>query len=603
MRELDEAVMKQVIGGRGLGIELLFEYCRSGIDALDPANPLILTIGPFCGTDWPSSVQTQITAKSPLTHALGGAFTWGSFGKDLASQGLTGIVITGKASEPVSCHIEKGSVYFEDAAGLWGLDTRETSVVLRERYPGASTAIIGPAGEQLAGLGTIVFDEYHTSPRTGLGAVMGSKQLKSLTIYPNTPNPQVPRDFQGLVQVKRKQVMEHPASVKLKNLGKAMLLESKNQVGDLATNNHQLTHFDGLDTIGVEELRKYVVGNKPCPGCAIECIKRVDTGTTVTEALGYEPLWGLGPRIGNGDLPFIIEIYEECLKYGIDPVGFGGITAFAMECSQRDLLEGRVLPWGDKDAVRRLLAEVVSGEGLGGELRDGSREFTLHHLETRPYAMEVKGVELSGQEPRQSQAFGLSLAVSNWGGDWGYGLPTLDVSHNLKAAEKLFPELLPEILEVTSPVHKPQLVKFSEEFNALSDSFGLCKFSCPETFAIMPDDLLEGYNAIFGEQITLDSLMALGERIINMERLFNLREGLSGEDDVLPDRFLHEPVSIEKFTGDRLTGLESTGEHMGIVNQLERMKSEYYALRGWDEGGKPEERTLRRLGLLDHIAR
>jgi aldehyde:ferredoxin oxidoreductase len=379
-----------------------------------------------------------------------------------------------------------------------------------------------------------------------------------------------------------------------------MLIRSKNQVGDLATRNHQQCSFDeAIDDIDGLAVRKLTVQNRFCTDCPIGCIRITKSGDVMTEGPEYEPIWALGPRIGNGDLHFLIQLFEECLRLGVDPIGFGGVMAFAMECYQRGLLNSEyALTWGEQQAISRFLEELVEGNGTGGALRNGTREYYRHHPETRPYAMEVKGVELSGQEPRQSKAFGLSLGVSNWGADWGYGLPTIDVANNIAAAKTLFPDEYKHILEVTSERAKAKLVCFTEAYNAISDSLGICKFACPETYALMPSDLAKARSAELGFEQTAEDLLLIGEKIINLERLINQREGFTADDDYLPERFLKEPIVVDIYEGDRLTGLKKTQNKRILTNEFYAMRQEYYNLRGWKDG-MPTTDGLKQLQILE----
>ncbi len=597
---LPPELLKQYLGGRGLGARLLYDLLKPGTPALAAGNPLIFTVGPFTGSGWPAGTQWSVTAKSPLSGGYGGGFCWGEFGIRLRHCGYMALVIKNQAKEPVVLRISEAGAEIQSAAGLWGLDAHAATDQLSQQYPGASVACIGPAGEKLSGLGCILGDRYQMILRTGLGAVMGSKKLKAVVAGPGGAPPKEGENFAAICEEMNTQVRDYPASIRLRQQGKPMLIRSKNQVGDFPTHNHQRQNFDEwIDALDGAAVERYTQSRQHCEGCPIGCVRVTKTPRVTTEGPEYEPIWALGPRIGNGNLEYLIELFDRCLKQGVDPIGFGGVVAFAMECAQRGLLQNaETLPWGNPASIDHLLCEVVEGRGLGGELRNGSRPYAQAHPETAPYAMQGKGVEMSGQEPRQSKAFGLSLAVSNWGADWGYGLPTLDVAQNQEAAQKLFADDWERVLEVHKEEGKAALVKFSEEFNALSDSLGICKFACPETTALMPQDLAKGYSAWHGHPHNAEELLATGERIINLERLINKREGFTEQDDSLPNRFLQEPITVDAYTGNRLVGLVKTGEKRTLVNHLEEMKTEYYALRGW-ENGMPGAAVLARLGLAE----
>jgi aldehyde:ferredoxin oxidoreductase len=523
----------------------------------------------------------------------------------LASAGIAAVIFTGRSDTPVYVSIADGLVHFHDAGPLWGKLTGQTASLLADSHPQSQACYIGPAGERQVGLASIVSDTYQNLIRTGMGAVMGSKLLKAVVIQTTADQALVNPEhsaFVALCQEKYKQVANHPASVRLRDVGKAMLVRTKNQVGDLASRNHQRNTFDAASNMDADALKRYVTHNVFCPGCPIGCLRFsvIKDGPYACETEGpeYEPIWALGPRIGNPDLELLIHANRLCIDLGLDQIGSAGSIAFAMELQQRGLLwhHGPSLPysldWGDAPSILGLLRAIASREGLGDILADGSRRAAgILGGDTLRYAMQSKGVELSGQEPRQSKAFGLQLAVSAWGADWGYGIPTIDIAHNRKAAERYLPHLLPELLDVSDERYKPALVVFSENFNAVCDSLGLCKFSAPETYAIGPDDVAEGLALFLGSPVSTEALLRNGADIILLERQFNAREGFDRRDDQLPERFLREPLEIDVFTGDRLTGLVPTGEKRKVVIHLEKMLDEYYILRGWDSSGRPPARA------------
>lgn len=592
-------LIKEFIGGRGLALKLLFDLIEPETDAFSPKNPLIFSPGLFCGTKWPASTQFHVSSKSPLSNGYGSAFAWGGFGIEMKKAGLDALIIIGVAQKPVYIYIEDDQISIKDAGNLWGKTTGEVDDKLLALYPGAKVCTIGPAGEKKVGLASIVSEKYQNLIRTGMGAVMGSKKLKAVVIKGSSKTDVDNAEFTRLARIKKNKVETHKASVRLREVGKAMLVKSKNQVGDLATKNHQQNTFEYAHNMDGDALKKYVTHNVFCPTCPIGCLRfsviKDGPYKCATEGPEYEPIWALGPRIGNPDLKVLIYANRLCLDLGLDQIGVGGVIAFAMECKQRGILEDDEysLEWGDAESIVGLIKDIADQKGLGRILGNGSKKAAMSiGNNALDYAMEVKGVEISGQEPRQSKAFGLQLAVSNWGADWGYGLPTIDVAHNEAVAKKYLPELMPEVLDVSDETNKAALVVFSENYNALTDSLGLCKFSAPETYAIEPDDAAEGLSAFWGEKVSRQQVLELGNKIINLERLFNVREGFNRQDDYLPSRFTKEELEIEIFTGDRLVGLVPTGEKRKVVIDLERLLDEYYQLRGWSKNGIPQSMEI-----------
>ncbi|HHY38546.1 MAG TPA: aldehyde ferredoxin oxidoreductase family protein [Clostridia bacterium] len=603
-------LLETVLGGRGLGVALLQKYVKAlcqdrVVQAFDPENPLIFSAGPFTRTGWPAATQFHVTAVSPLTRGLGGGFAWGSFGQSLSRLGLDAIVFTGASERPVYVVLSESgeSVRFEGAEDLLGLSSSGVQSTLCGRHGDVSIACTGPAADKRSYLAAIM-SEHHAVVRTGLGAVMGSKNLKAIVI-PRKSMLAGPSGFKDLEVEMASKVASHPASVRLRQYGKSILVKSKNQVGDLPTRNHQEGSFEHASNLDAEAVAKYTGSLVPCPACPVACIREtvVPSGKYKCRVVGleYEPIAALGPRIGNGNLELLAYAFFLCQEYGLDPIGVGGVIAFAMECAQRGILDpgdigagdggsgndfGSI--WGNDRVILGLIHAIGKSEGLGRILGRGSLEAAWEVGGGAVYyAMQSKGVELSGQEPRQSKAFGLSLAVSNWGADWGYGLPTIDVAHNEAAAKILMPELLPDVLNVVDQKYKPELVVFSENYNAVCDSLGLCKYSAPETYAVMPSDIARGLSLLFGQEVSVDDVMKAGERIICLERLFNAERGFSRSDDTLPSRFSREPLRVTLFEGDRLKGLRSTGKSVEVVIDLDPMLDRYYELRGWDKNGRP----------------
>lgn len=596
--------VEQYYGGRGLAIKYLFENLPPGIDPLSSENILVIAPGLLVGTDWPASTQYHVSAKSPLTEGYGSAFAWGEFGREMKMAGISLLALKGVSPKPIYLVIENDVVKFEEAQDLWGLTTGKTHDILEERYPSSKIMAIGPAGENKVLLASIVADRYQNLIRTGMGAVMGSKNVKAIVIK-GQAELKTSDSFSEYSKIMYEQIESHPASIRLREKGKAILVQSNNQIGNLATRNHQENKFSQANHLDAEALSRFVKHNIYCPTCPIGCLRfsEIDRGPFAckTEGPEYEPLWALGPRIGNSNLELLIYANWLCIDFGLDQIGTAGVIGFAMECKQRDLIKEEKYSylWGDRHTILGIIEEIAHRTGIGEKLGQGTRNAAFEiNPEALKYAMQCKGVELSAQEPRIAKSFGLQLAVSNWGADWGYGLPTIDVAYNEKAAKKFLAHLLPEVLDVSTEINKPELVVFSENYNAISDSLGLCKFSAPETYAVGPDDAAEGLR-ILGKEETSESLLEAGERIINLERLFNIREGFSRKDDYLPERFLKEPLEIEVYTGDRLTGLIPTGEKRIEVIHLDEMLDRYYDLRGWDREGRPLQSTLNDLGVTE----
>ena len=376
----------------------------------------------------------------------------------------------------------------------------------------------------------------------------------------------------------------------------------KNRVGDLPARNHQLGQVPWADQVDARAIARYTRKNKGCFACPIRCgrVTRVENGSYAGDLEGpeYETLDALGPMCGIDNPEVIIHANRLCDDLGLDTISTGVVIAFAMECHQRGLLNDPdvQLAWGNAEAVLGLIERIAHRRGLGNLLADGTRRAAQIIGGDAPrYAMHVKGMELPRQEPRIAKGFGLGHATSNRGADHLYALPTIDLAGAWDAAQRLFPpEIIPALMDTDDETYKPDLVVFSEHYCALSDALGVCKFTTVETYALFPDDLAVGLSALWGREVSGEELLTAGERIVNLERLYNVRLGLSRADDQLPPRFTTEPLEVYAFTrGEAAT----EPVHVGLLRDFEAMLSRYYRLRGWDENGIPTPETLRRLEL------
>jgi aldehyde:ferredoxin oxidoreductase len=399
-------------------------------------------------------------------------------------------------------------------------------------------------------------------------------------------------------------VREHPNVAGLRDWGTVGLVAIKNQSGDLPAYNHQQGQVPWASRVDAQAISAYTLKNKGCYACPIRCgrVTRVEEGPHAGELEGpeYETLDALGPMCGVDDPEIILHANRLCNDLGLDTISAGTIIAFVMECGQRGLLrDGELsLEWGDAATVLGLLERIARRQGLGDLLAGGVRSAaeTIGGDAYR-YAMHVKGMELPRQEPRIAKGFGLGHITSNRGADHLYALPTIDLAGNLEAAQHLFPpEVVAKLMDTDDETYKPDLVVFSENYCAVTDAVGACKFTTTETYALYPEDLAAGLSALWDHPLGTDELLAAGERIVNLERLYNMRLGLSRADDQLPSRFVEEGMPVHTFDDGEPS---SEPVHVGCLHDLDAMLDRYYRLRGWDENGSPTAETLQRLGLED----
>ncbi len=612
IEQTDLNVYNKFIGSRGYAAKLLYDMSGPATQPFDPENPLIFSTGLLTGTPWPTASRYHVTSKSPLTGSYGYANSGGFFGPALRHAGFDALIITGIAASPKYLLITENEIEICEADHLWGKITHETEEILQERHPKSRVASIGPAGENRIPIASIINDLNRAAARCGLGAVMGSKKLKAIVVE-RIKKPVYPDEFRALVKQVIRKVNENPYARNFRRWGTPAVIDPKNMIGDLPARNHQLAQVPFGDQVNANAVEKYVVAKKACYACPIKCsrISRIEQGKFKCEVEGpeYETIDAFGPMLWNNDMEAIIFANLLCNQFGMDTISTGGIIAFAMECRQHGLIkdEDLSLDWGDTDSIIGLIKKMANEEGIGELLSKGVKKAAEKIGKgAEHFALHVKGMELPRQEPRIAKAFGLGHGTSNRGADHLYALPTIDIAGHFKVAKKLFPEFMPDFMEVTSEEGKPELVKFTEAFSAIADSAGICKFSCVETYALYPEDIADGYNAL-GVPHSGESLLEAGERIVNLERMYNIREGLNRKDDLLPKRFLTEKLEIRKDpVNDISREAPGAGEKIpaskeGHLINEEAMLDRYYRLRGWDSNGIPTAEKLKSLELDDLI--
>lgn len=608
--ETPKELFKTFLGGRGIGAKYLYDLVGPSVDPLSPENYLILTCGPLAGTTWPTAARLHVTFKSPLTGIYGYANSGGFFVTEMFRAGYDAILITGKADHPVYLKIVDGDIRIEPADHLWGKLTGETHDLLLgpgHRSDTGRAACIGPAGENLVHIASIIVDSSRAAARGGPGAVMGSKNLKAIHIKASGH----PASSLALIGPARKAIQHLQSDAKLDGLrkfGTLILMDSKNVNGDQPAKNHQFVQVPFINRVNANAFDKYVLEHKGCHACPIKCSRksRVENGPYSVELEGpeYETTNALGPMCWVSDPEAILYANQLCNQFGMDTISTGVTIAFAMELHEKGLLNDPdlSLEWGDPKTVLGLIERIAHRQGIGNILADGTRRAAQkigHGADY--YAMQVKGMELPRQEPRFAKGFGLGHATSNRGADHLYGMPAIDLSGAVDTARHIFPAaIVPELMNPANEKYKPDMVVYGEHFCAISDALGICKFSTVEEYSLFPEDLAPGITALWGESITGEELLLIGERIVNLERLYNVREGLGRGDDHLPRRFTEEPAPLYDYEPDPVSGQMQRSEEpirIGRLYDFESMLDRYYDLRGWSRDGIPTLETLKRLGL------
>ena len=586
---ISEEILRKFIGGKGVAVNLLWEYAKGmedkgvsikDIDPLSPENMLLFATGPVTGTKSPNSGRHHVMSLiSPLTGSIGSGNSGGRWGAKLKFAGYDGIMVVGKAENPVYLSIIDGIAELKDASEIWGKNALETTAWLRnkEDRKRAGVSCIGQAGENLVPMAVIINEEHRAAGRTGLGAVMGSKNFKAI-IVEGDKKPKIAK--QDMFDEK---VREHVEKLKengvtgqgLPEYGTAILVNIINQNGLFPTNNWQEGVHEEAELISGETLtEQYLISKHPCWGCVVACGRKskVDSGNykiTYTEGPEYEAIWALGGSTGINDMSAVIRANHYCDIFGMDPISIGSSIAAAMELNEKghipkEDLQGIDLTFGNEDAVVELTWMAAFRQGLGYWIGEGSRRMCQHYG-APDLSMEVKGLEMPAYDPRGAKGIGLNYATANRGG--------CHVTGYTIAAE-----ILGDIDRFTVE-GKAELTKIFQDFTSLVNSSVNCLFL---TFALGLDEYAEMIVPITGWDVDADELLETGERITNLERMLINKLGITGKDDTLPKRLLNEKMP--------------SGPSEGQTVDLETMKKEYYELRGWRDG-IPSEEKIKELGL------
>ncbi|MDI3533195.1 MAG: aldehyde:ferredoxin oxidoreductase [Synergistaceae bacterium] len=567
---------EEYVGARGLGSKYLYEEVDPAVDPLSPENKIIFATGPLTGTLATSGGRYNVVTKGPLTGTIAASNSGGYWGPELKYAGYDMIIIEGKAAEPAYLWIFNDRVELRCAAKLWGKSTHEaTDIIVSETDPEAKVACIGPAGEKLVKFACVINDKHRAAGRTGVGAVMGSKNLKAIAVR-GTKGIRVadPKRFMEAVIDARKKLEASPVNSQgLPAYGTNVLVNIINATGGFPTRNFQESVFEGAEKISGETLAAtYLLRPKACASCTSRCGRVSAVGEVTGEGPEYEAVWAYGAQCGIDDLASITKANFLCNELGIDPITMGSTIGCAMELYERGILKkervGMDLYFGNAEAILELTRKTALREGFGDELAEGSYRLASKYGHPE-LSMTAKKQEMPAYDPRALQGMGLEYATSNRGGCHVRGYLTS-------------PEVLgiPEKLDPASVEDKPQWTKTFQDLTAAIDSSGLCLFI---TFGLGAPEVASQLSAATGIDYTTEKIMECGERVWNLERLFNLKAGLSAEDDTLPPRLLHEPIPA--------------GPMKGSVCRLGEMLPKYYELRGWDKNGVPKEEKLEELKL------
>lgn len=576
------------VGGKGFGAKLMADLLPAGTDALDPANVLMFFPGPLTGTKAPSMRACAVT-KSPLTGLFLDSYFGGEFGQEIKYAGYDGVIITGRAAEPAYLYIADDTVEIRSAANLWGQDALEANANIKHECadPSLKVVTIGQAGENQIPFALLSCEFNRQAGRGGAGAVMGAKNLKAVALRgEQLVKVAAPEGFQAAVAQAHSELNASEDIHVLRQTGTASAIEFANEAGLFPTRNFQGSYSDKAARLGDKGQAKHLwLGNIACLGCPIYCskigaIRHGKYAGTICDTVEYESAGLLGTNLGITDIRAVTHLTRLCDTLGLDSMSAGGVIGFAMEAAEHGVIEPREgvdLTFGNVEAAEYLIRGMALQENeLGRLLSQGVRRAAAAlGQNSDAFAQHTKGLETPAWGPRGALGTGLAYMTADRGGCHQRGLPApIEIAHD---------EYNGQTVDPRSTKGKANMVMEMQDFSAWTDTLVKCDFA---TAGIDPETFVAMFNAATGREVDTDFFATLGARIWNQIRLFNLREGLDPREDKLPKRFLQESVPEGPQAGQQFT-----------AEQIARMLTEYYELRGWNSAGHPSSATLEKLGL------
>ncbi|MGC8630322.1 MAG: aldehyde ferredoxin oxidoreductase family protein [Thermoplasmata archaeon] len=576
---LNMDLARHYIGGRGLATKYYYDEVKDlNIDPLSKDNKLIFAAGPLTGTPAPSASRYMVVTKGALNNAIASSNSGGFWGPELKFAGFDMIIIEGKSEKPVYLWVHDSAAELKDASDLWGKDTHETEDMIQDKLKDKLVRVtaIGPAGENLVKFAAIINEKHRAAGRTGVGAVMGSKNLKAIAVRGHGKVPIANKDqFKDVLKDKLNKIKANSVTAQgLPAYGTAVLVNIINAQGMYPTHNFQTGTFKQANDLSGEAMsEKYLIKNKACFACPIACGRITKLDGKDSEGPEYETLWSYSADCGVTNFEKVIEANYYADTLGLDTITTATTIAAAMELNEKGYIPkkditGPDLKFGNADAIVEYTKDIAYRKGFGNKLAEGSKKLAMSYNHPE-ISISVKGQELPAYDPRGAYGHALEYATSNRGGCHVRGY-------------MISPEILglPEKLDPLVTTNKPFWTKTFQDLTAVIDSAGDCLFT---SFALGADDYRDLLNAVTGFDYTTEEMMMAGERIWNLERVFDLKVGFTGKDDTLPERFLNTPMP--------------DGPVKGSVVPLNVMLPEYYALRGWSKEGVPTSSKLKELNI------
>jgi aldehyde:ferredoxin oxidoreductase len=581
---LDPQLARHGLGGRGLNSLRLLDELHAATDPLSPANVLLVGVGPLTGTALPCSSRFTVSARSPQTGFLGDGNAGGHFAAELKFAGYDQLIITGASPRPVYLLIAPERAELRPAADLWGRDVWQTTDAIRGELgdPGVQVLTIGRPAELGVRFAGVITGHSRAAARTGMGAVMGSKRLKAVAVRAGGLRHAAlasPSEFAALAAGIERDILAHPGFEKRKRLGTTALVSGLQALGILPTRHFQEGLFDAAGQVSGERLAETVkVKHKACFGCPVHCSRfYVLPDGTMAEGPEYETLCGFTSRIGNDDLHFALRMGASVNRHGLDSISLTEAIGWLMECAQRGLVsagdvDGLDLTWGNRSTIAALVEKVANREGVGDLLADGALAAARRlGRGTESLVMQVKGLDMICGDPRGIKAYGLTYAIASRGADHLRAEPFFELTGDRELARQRFGS--PDAADRLAWRGKASLVNYTEQIAFFTDALTMCKNIGLCMDILTPERIAALLRAALGEDVTPAHLAQIAGRVLDAERLFNLREGLDPAADTLPPRFLAEPLQ--------------RGPSSGQVVELDKMLPEYYRLRGWGSDGRP----------------
>lgn len=587
---------KNYLGGRGFNAQRVYQEVKQGTDPLGPDNKLMFSTGPLVGTMFPTASRFNVSAKSPQTGIFGDSNAGGHFAPEMKFAGYDQIIIKGKSSDPIYIHIKDEMVYFKDATQLTLKTVYEKDRLIKKDLndPYVQTVTMGPAAENGVKYGSLFANQVRAASRTGLGTVMASKNLKGLAVR-GTGIIEVaePESFKELVLQLEKEIREHEQYEGRRLMGTTRILMLANKAGFLPTRNYTAGTFEHASKVSGEKLAaEYNVKSRGCFACTIPCsriytVKQGQHKGLHGEGPEYESLGSFSSRLGNSDIEVALKANDMCNQLGLDILTVAGCIGWAMEMYEAGELTkeetgGLELNWGNGEAMLTLIQQIADRKGFGDIFAEGSLAAAEKLGKGHERTIQVKGMDLIMADPRGLKGFGLGYMVSSRGGDHLRSEPFIELTDDPEIGKKMFG--VPESTLRRADKGKGKLIHYFEDWCAVIDALEPCKNIMQNMMLLPFDRAATAMTITTGIKITPQEIQEAGTRIINLERMFGVREGITRKDDDLPRRFKETPL-IE-------------GDSSGTVVNTDLMLDEYYAERGWNQlTGHPTPETLNKLGL------